>query len=99
MARLAGYETTVIDPRGMFAAAARFDQPVDENWPDEALDRWRPDGGSAVVSLTHDPKLDDPALERALNSPAFYNGALGSRKTHTARPARPGPAGSPRKEA
>src|SRR3546814_10200598 len=58
MARLAGYETTVIDPRGMFAAAARFDQPVDENWPDEALDRWRPDGGSAVVSLTHDPKLD-----------------------------------------
>src|SRR3546814_4652598 len=82
MARLAGYETTVIDPRGMFAAAALFDQPVDENWPDEALDRWRPDGGSAVVSLTHDPKLDDPALARALNSPAFYIGALGSRKTH-----------------
>src|SRR3546814_14080492 len=77
MARLAGYETTVIDPRGMFAAAARFDQPVDENWPDEALDRWRPDGGSAVVSLTHDPKLDDPALAGALNSPAFYIGALG----------------------
>src|SRR3546814_1088741 len=93
MARLAGYETTVIDPRGMFAAAARFDQPVDENWPDEALDRWRPDGGSAVVSLTHDPKLDDPALARALNSPAFYIGALGSRKTHDARLERLGAAG------
>src|SRR3546814_19954417 len=50
MARLAGYETTVIDPRGMVAAAARFDQPVEENWPDEALDHWRPAGGHAVVS-------------------------------------------------
>ncbi|AMK20797.1 XdhC/CoxI family protein [Sphingobium sp. TA15] len=98
MARLAGYETTVIDPRGMFAAAARFDQPVDENWPDEALDRWRPDGGSAVVSLTHDPKLDDPALARALNSPAFYIGALGSRKTHAARLERLGAAGFTDKE-
>src|SRR3546814_1507570 len=87
-----------IYPRGMFAAAARFDQPVDENWPDEALDRWRPDGGSAVVSLTHDPKLDDPALARALNSPAFYIGALGSRKTHAARLERLGAAGFTDKE-
>src|SRR3546814_15193824 len=82
----------------MFAAAARFDQPVDENWPDEALDRWRPDGGSAVVSLTHDPTLDDPALARALNSPAFYIGALGSRKTHAARLDPPAPAGFTAKE-
>jgi len=85
MAQLAGYATTVIDPRGMFAAAARFSDPVDEAWPDEALDHWRPDAASAIVALSHDPKLDDPALARALRSPAFYIGALGSRKSHAAR--------------
>src|SRR3546814_10736542 len=60
MARLAGYETTVIDPRGMFAADARFDQPVDENWPDDVLDRCRPGVGSPVDTFTHRPKLDAP---------------------------------------
>jgi xanthine dehydrogenase accessory factor len=54
-------------------------------WPDEALDRLKPDIRTAVVTLTHDPKLDDPALDRALKSDAFYIGALGSRKTHASR--------------
>ncbi len=55
------------------------------DWPDEALDRAALDSRSAVVALTHDPKLDDPALDRALRSPAFYIGALGSRRSHAAR--------------
>jgi xanthine dehydrogenase accessory factor len=54
-------------------------------WPDEAMDALRPDARTAVVTLTHDPKLDDPALDRALKSPAFYIGSLGSRRTHAAR--------------
>jgi xanthine dehydrogenase accessory factor len=54
-------------------------------WPDEALDQFAPDARTAVVTLTHDPKLDDPALDRALKSDAFYIGALGSRRTHAAR--------------
>jgi xanthine dehydrogenase accessory factor len=54
-------------------------------WPDEALAALRPDLRTAIVTLTHDPKLDDPALDTALRSPAFFIGALGSRKTHTAR--------------
>lgn len=86
MARLIGYDVSVIDPRGMFAAAARFDDvAVDARWPDEALDDWRPNAASAVVTLTHDPKLDDPALIAALASSAFYVGALGSRRTQAAR--------------
>lgn len=86
LARLAGYAPTVIDPRAMFAAAGRFaDTDVDSAWPDEALDRWRPNAASAVVTLTHDPKLDDPALAAALRSDAFYIAALGSRRTHAQR--------------
>ncbi len=86
MARLIGYDVVVIDPRGMFAAAARFDDvAIDARWPDEALAEWRPNAASAVVTLTHDPKLDDPALVAALASPAFYIGALGSRRTQAAR--------------
>lgn len=86
MARLIGYDVSVTDPRGMFAAAARFDDvAVDARWPDEALAGWRPNAASAVVTLTHDPKLDDPALIAALASPAFYIGALGSRRTQAAR--------------
>lgn len=86
MARLLGYDIKVVDPRGLFGAAARFgDIDIDGRWPDEALAEWRPNAASAVVTLTHDPKLDDPALLAALASPAFYIGALGSRRTHAAR--------------
>ena len=85
MARLAGYAVQLIEPRDMFATAGRFDADVDSGWPDEAMARWRPDGASAVVTLTHDPKLDDPALIAALASDAFYIGALGSRRTHAER--------------
>ncbi len=86
MARLAGYEVTVIDPRRTFAAAARFpDVELDTDWPDEALARARPDERSGVVTLTHDPKLDDAALRIALDSKAFYIGSLGSTRTHRGR--------------
>ena len=81
-----GFGVTVVDPRRAFASDERFpDVAVSTDWPDEALDELRPNRRSAVVTLTHDPKLDDPALDRALKSPAFYIGALGSRKTHAAR--------------
>ncbi|HEY3911103.1 MAG TPA: XdhC family protein [Stellaceae bacterium] len=86
MLALADYAVTVIDPRGSFATEARFpNTELTQDWPDEALDRLRPDRGSAVVTLTHDPKLDDPALAVALRSDCFYIGALGSRRTHAAR--------------
>jgi xanthine dehydrogenase accessory factor len=81
-----GYATTVVDPRRSFASDERFPSVVISNaWPDEALDAFIPDTRTAVVTLTHDPKLDDPALDRALKSQAFYIGALGSRRTHAAR--------------
>ena len=86
MARMLGYAPLVIDPRGLFGAADRFEGvTLDSRWPDEALADWQPNAASAVVTLTHDPKLDDVALAAALNSPAFYIGALGSRRTHAAR--------------
>jgi xanthine dehydrogenase accessory factor len=86
MARLTGYDVTVVDPRRAFASDARFpDVEVRTDWPDEALDELRPDARTAVVTLTHDPKLDDPALDRALRSEAFYIAALGSKRTHAAR--------------
>ncbi len=89
MAALAGYEVTVVDPRRAFATTLRFpDVALDGRWPDEALHGLAPDQGTAVVTLTHDPKLDDPALIAALRSPAFYVGALGSRRTHAGRVAR-----------
>jgi xanthine dehydrogenase accessory factor len=76
----------VIDPRTAFATDARFPEiELSTEWPDEALQRLRPDKRSAVITLTHDPKLDDPALVEALKSQAFYIGALGSRKTHANR--------------
>ena len=81
-----GYGVTVVDPRRSFATDDRFPNvAVSTGWPDEALDELRPDSRTAVVTLTHDPKLDDPALDRALKSEAFYIGALGSRKTHGKR--------------
>ena len=86
MAQLAGYGVTVIDPRRGFTGGERFaGLDVTGEWPDEALQRLKPDARSAIVTLTHDPKLDDPALATALRSPAFYVGALGSKKTHAAR--------------
>jgi xanthine dehydrogenase accessory factor len=86
MAALAGYEVIVVDPRRAFATGERFPgMTLRHDWPDEALDAIRLDERSAVVTLTHDPKLDDPALDRALRSPAFYIGSLGSKKTHAAR--------------
>ena len=81
-----GYGITVADPRRAFASADRFPNvTVSTDWPDEALDALRPDSRTAIVTLTHDPKLDDPALDRALKSDAFYIGALGSRRTHASR--------------
>ncbi len=86
IATLAGYGTTLVDPRRAFAASQKFDgYEVSTDWPDEAMAVLKPDVRTAIVTLTHDPKIDDPALEAALNSPAFYIGALGSRKTHAAR--------------
>lgn len=89
MAAAAGFDVTVIDPRRAFATAERFPGvTLETQWPDEALAARAPDARTAVVTLTHDPKLDDPALAAALRSPAFYVGALGSRRTHAARCAR-----------
>lgn len=86
IATLTGYAVTVIDPRGSFATAERFPGvALVESWPDEALAELTIDRRTAVVTLTHDPKLDDPALMSALRSPAFYVGALGSRRTHAKR--------------
>lgn len=86
MAGEVGFRVRVIDPREAFARAARFpDVEVITEWPDEVLAGEPPDARTAVVTLTHDPKLDDPALQAALRSPAFYVGALGSRRTHAGR--------------
>ena len=86
MATLAGYDVTVVDPRQAWATDARFpDVTRMTDWPDEALQALAPDRRTAVVTLTHDPKLDDPALAVALRSPAFYVGALGSTRTHAKR--------------
>ena len=86
MASVAGYDVTVIDPRGSFATDDRFPGVTLVNeWPDEAMPPLDPDRRTAVVTLTHDPKIDDPALAAVLRSDAFYVGALGSRKTHAAR--------------
>lgn len=86
MARLSGYDVTVIDPRRAFATEARFPGTIlHHDWPDEVLQDMRPDHRTAFVTLTHDPKIDDPALTEALRSPAFYIAALGSKRTHAAR--------------
>ncbi len=89
MAALLGYEVTVIDPRRAFASSDRFPGVrVVVEWPDGALSALGPDRRTAVVTLTHDPKLDDPALRVALQSQAFYIASLGSTRTHAARVAR-----------
>ncbi len=87
MAKALGYRTVVVDPRRSFASAERFPD-VDQlmlSWPDGALTELQLDASTAVAVLTHDPKLDDPALGVALRSPAFYVGALGSRSTNEKR--------------
>ena len=86
MAQLAGYEVAVIDPRSAFGSPERFPGvALSNDWPDEAMEQLKPDLRTAVVTLTHDPKIDDPALIAALKSDVFYIGALGSKKTHAAR--------------
>lgn len=86
LARAAGYEVTVIDPRTAFGTAARFpNTTLSNDWPDTAIAALSPDRRTAILTLTHDPKIDDPALEAALRSEAFYIGALGSRRTHAKR--------------
>lgn len=86
MARIAGYDPAVIDPRETFASPARFpDTKLLHDWPDEAVEALGLDTRTALVLLTHDPKLDDPALEKALRSGCFYIGALGSTRTHANR--------------
>lgn len=86
MAALMGYAVAVIDPRRSFATDARFpDVTLVTDWPDEAMEAAAPDRRTAVVTLTHDPKLDDPALDVALRSDAFYIAALGSKRTHAGR--------------
>jgi xanthine dehydrogenase accessory factor len=95
MAALAGFAVTIVDPRRAWATPERFPgQTLVTEWPDAALEQLRLDARSAVVTLTHDPKLDDPALVVALRSPAFYIGCLGSARTHAARLERLGAAGS-----
>ena len=89
MARIAGYDVTVIDPRPAFGTAARLpDVPILEDWPDEALAAHGLDARTCIVTLTHDPKLDDPAIQAALRSDVFYLGCLGSGRTHAKRVAR-----------
>ena len=86
MAATTGYDVVVIDPRGAFAASERFPGVrLSDEWPDEALNRLGLDSATALVALSHDPKLDDPALHLALPSEVFYIGALGSRRTHEKR--------------
>ena len=86
MARLAGYDATLIDPREAFSSTARFpDAKLVHEWPDDALNAAALDARTAVVTLTHDPKLDDPAIMVALKSEVFYLGCLGSTRTHAKR--------------
>jgi xanthine dehydrogenase accessory factor len=89
MAALAGHDAAIIDPRAAFASAARFPGlRLIDAWPDEALAAEGIDARTAVVTLTHDPKLDDPAIGAALRSEAYYIGCLGSARTHARRVAR-----------
>ena len=86
MANAAGYDPVVIDPRTAFATEERFDGVnLIAEWPQEVIKPDMLDSRSGVVALTHDPKIDDPALELALEAPCFYIGALGSRRTHATR--------------
>ena len=86
VAKLLGYDVAIVDPRTAFATAERFpDVKVIAEWPDKALPPLGIDRYTAFVALTHDPKIDDPALTHALSHDCFYIGALGSKKTHARR--------------
>lgn len=86
IAQACGYDISVIDPRGAFATGARFpDVTLHADWPQDVLPKFGLDGRTGFMALTHDPKIDDPALEMALKSDVFYIGALGSKKTQAAR--------------
>ncbi|RLQ89472.1 XdhC family protein [Notoacmeibacter ruber] len=86
MARLAGYEMEIIDPRAAFATPERFpDVALHADWPQDVLMNSPLDAYTALAAITHDPKIDDPALSAALEANCFYIGALGSRKTHGRR--------------
>jgi xanthine dehydrogenase accessory factor len=86
MAAMLDFDVTVVDPRGAWATTQRFPGvKVIKDWADDAFQAMGLDTSTAVVTLTHDPKLDDPALEAALKSDVFYIGALGSRRTHAKR--------------
>ncbi len=99
MARLAGFDPVIIDPRVAFASEVRFpDEVLVHDWPDEALAKFAPDHRSAVVTLSHDPKIDDPAIATALGSDCFYLGSLGSTRTHAKRVARLAEAGFTEKQ-
>jgi xanthine dehydrogenase accessory factor len=94
IARTCGYAPTLIDPRAAFGSHDRFPgETILDDWPDEALAQLQPDARTAIVTLTHDPKLDDPAIRFALTSPAFYLGCLGSSRTHAKRAERLAAAG------
>ena len=89
MARLAGFDPVLIDPRAAFASDARFPgETLIHDWPDDAITAFAPDHRSAVLTLSHDPKIDDPAILSALRSDCFYLGCLGSTRTHAKRVAR-----------
>jgi xanthine dehydrogenase accessory factor len=86
MARLVGFDVAIVDPRTAFATPERFpDVPLHAEWPETALPKLMLDHWTAFVALTHDPKIDDPALEAALAAGCFYVGALGSKRTHARR--------------
>ncbi|MGJ8624352.1 MAG: XdhC family protein [Yoonia sp.] len=86
MAQACGYAPYIIDPRPAFATADRFPGAVlMDDWPDTALAQMKPDARTAVVTLAHDPKIDDPAISSALQSDVFYLGCLGSKRTHAKR--------------
>ena len=86
MARALGFDTVLVDPRESFASADRFPgERLVHDWPDEALKAEGLDARTAVITLSHDPKIDDPAILTALNSDVFYLGCLGSHKTHAKR--------------
>lgn len=86
IAQALGYDVTVIDPRGAFATGARFPGlALHAEWPDEIIPKIGLDPRTALIALTHDPKIDDPALDAALRSDVFYIGALGSKKTQASR--------------
>ncbi len=86
MARIAGLDAVIVDPRTAFATRERFpDVPLHAEWPQDALPKLDIDRYTALAALTHDPKIDDPALLHAFERNCFYIGALGSRKTHARR--------------